>query len=121
MTVLSVIKPQQKRRRYSHDFKAQIVAECFKPDVSVSRIALDNGLNANVVRRWMREARGINKRASSPAFVPLNLPAAAHPATQDQRPNAIRIEISRPGTQMVVEWPTEQSHQCVVLLRELLS
>ncbi len=59
MTNISVTKPYQKRRRYSKELKARIVAECLKPGASVSRISLDNGLNANMVRRWMSEARRV--------------------------------------------------------------
>lgn len=123
MSTLSVTKPYQQRRRFSREFKAQIVAECLKPGVSVSRIALDNGLNANMVRRWIHEARRAGKVPStSPAFVPLKLPApqGRNANAGDQR-NRIRIEIPRAGGSLVVEWPAEQAHQCVALLRELLS
>ncbi|WP_442915006.1 transposase [Marinobacter sp. G11] len=57
MTNVSVTKPYQKCRRYSKELKARIVAECLKPGASVSRISLDNGLTANMVRHWMSEAR----------------------------------------------------------------
>ena len=59
MTNISVTKPYQKRRRYSKELKARIVAECLKPGASVSRISLDNGLNANMVRLWVSE-RGVD-------------------------------------------------------------
>ncbi|WP_420194394.1 MULTISPECIES: transposase [Marinobacter] len=52
MSNLSVTRPYQKRRRFSREFKAGIVAECLEPGASVSRISLDNGPNANMVRRW---------------------------------------------------------------------
>ena len=62
MNDLSVTKPYQRRRRFSREFKAQIVAQCQEPGASVSRISLDNGLNANMVRRWMSEAQRARKR-----------------------------------------------------------
>jgi len=34
MTNISVTKPYQKRRRYSEELKARIVAECLKPGAS---------------------------------------------------------------------------------------
>jgi len=34
MTNMSVTKPYQKRRRYSKELKARIVAECLKPGAS---------------------------------------------------------------------------------------
>jgi len=120
MNDLSVTKPYQRRRRFSRDFKAQIVAQCLEPGASVSRISLDNGLNANMVRRWISEARRAPK---TPGFVPVNLPAATsapgNPSVSDKR-STIRIEIPRAGGAVVVEWPAEQAHQCAALLRDLL-
>lgn len=122
MSTLSVTKPYQQRRRFSREFKARIVAECQEPGASVSRIALDNGLNANMVRRWISEARRAGKHPS-PAFVPLSLSAASAPAgntkSADKR-STIRIEIPRAAGPVVVEWPADQAHQCAALLRDLL-
>src|SRR5699024_1948458 len=115
--------PQPRRRRhFSREFKAHIVAACQEPGVSVSRIALDNQLNANLLRRWIREAE---QATASPAFMPLALPASSTSAThgRDQpagRHGRIRIEVPRPGGPVIVEWPAEQAHQCLALLRELL-
>ena len=121
MNDLSVTKPYQKRRRYSKELKARIVAECLKPGASVSRISLDNGLNANMVRRWMSEARRAPKSpATTPGFVPVDLGTATSvPALPDKR-SIIGIEIPRVGGALVVEWPVEQAHQCAALLRDLL-
>src|SRR5690554_264708 len=123
MNDLSIIK-RSRRRRYSPEFKARIVAQCLESGASVSRIALDNGLNANMVRRWIREAHRTPKSlATTPGFVPVNLAAAtsvpALPAASDKR-SLIRIELPRVGGAVVVEWPVEQAHQCAALLRELL-
>ena len=115
MNDLSVTKPRQRRRRFSREFKEGVVAQCLEPGASVSRIALDNGLNANMVRRWIREARWAPKTpATTPGFVPVNLAVASDPR------RSIRIEIPRAGGTMVVEWPLEQAHQCAALLRDLL-
>lgn len=51
MNDLSVTKSYQRCRRFSREFKAEIVAQCLAPGATVSRIALDNGLNANMARR----------------------------------------------------------------------
>jgi transposase len=85
---------------------------------------LDNSLNTNMVRRWINEARRAPKApATTPGFVPVNLPAApSAPGNQSKsgKRNTIRIEIPRAGGSVVVEWPAEQAHQCVALLRDLL-
>ncbi|SDS15277.1 Transposase [Halopseudomonas litoralis] len=120
MSTVSVGKPYQKRRRHSQEFKASIVATCHEPGASVSRIALDNALNANLVRRWISESRRTdNTLTSVPAFVPVNLPAPSTAANSHPR-NNIRIEIPHVDGAVVVEWPADQAHQCAALLRDLL-
>lgn len=116
MSSLSVPPARQKRRRFSRDFKARIVAACQQPGVSVSRIALDNSLNANMVRRWIKDAK-----RTVPAFVPVPLPTPSAPMEATPAGRSIRIEIPRAGGPVVIEWPTDQAHQCLVLLRELLA
>ena len=56
MNNVSVTRPYRKRRRHAPEFKARLVAECQNPGASVSRIVLDNDLNANQLRRWIRES-----------------------------------------------------------------
>ena len=43
------------RSVYDEAAKAELVALCLKPDVSVARLARDCGVNANQVARWLRE------------------------------------------------------------------
>jgi len=123
MSELSEHKPPRRRRRFSDAFKARVVALCAEPGASVSRVALDHQLNANMVRRWISEARRAGDlRSPSPGFVPVSLPATADSIAQSRtRPGSIRIEIPRNNGTVVVEWPVEQAHQCAALLRELLA
>lgn len=44
----------RRHARYSDEFKRQVVAACLAPGVSKAAIALANGLNANMLRRWVR-------------------------------------------------------------------
>ena len=44
------------RGRYSDEFKRQVIAACLEPGVSTAAIALANGLNTNLARRWMAES-----------------------------------------------------------------
>jgi len=126
MDSLSVPQPQPQprcRRHFSREFKAHIVAACLEPGVSVSRIALDNQLNANLLRRWIREAEQTGQATASPGFMPLALPTASRSGERSRthgQDSRIRIEVPRPGGPVIVEWPAEQAHQCLALLRELL-
>ncbi|MFE1573696.1 transposase [Comamonas odontotermitis] len=43
-------------RRHSDDFKARVIGLALQPHASMAAVALANGLNANMLRRWVREA-----------------------------------------------------------------
>ncbi|UUZ69700.1 transposase [Polaromonas sp. P2-4] len=49
------IAQRPKRRCYSPELKTQVVAECQAAGSSVAGVALANGINANIVHRWLRE------------------------------------------------------------------
>ena len=120
MNNVSVTRPYRKRRRHSPEFKARLVAECLNPGASVSRIALDNDLNANQLRRWIRESKQV-EGSLAPAFVPVRLPATdGHTTKPADKDRTIRIEIPRAGGSVVVEWPADQGQQCAAFLRELI-
>jgi transposase-like protein len=46
------------RRQYSSEFRALVIEAASQPGVSVAAIALANGMNANLLRRWISMARG---------------------------------------------------------------
>ena len=46
------------RPNYSAEFKQQIVAAACEPGASVSKLAMEHRLNANMVFRWRRELTG---------------------------------------------------------------
>src|SRR5690606_29856162 len=52
MEANSEVKPTR-RRRHSAAFKAQAVAACMQPGVSIAAVALHYRLNANLLRRWV--------------------------------------------------------------------
>ena len=109
----------QRRRKHSPEFKAQVVAACRPLGVSIAAIAMANGVNANLARRWVVEAgqRGeahLAPAALAPAFIPVRQ-QAAEPAPAD-----IRIELRRGATAISVSWPCEAAAQCAAWMRELL-
>jgi len=114
--------PGRRRRRHSAEFKAEIVAACQRPGVSSAAVALAHSINANLLRRWVREserAEGTTAKSSGPvtaareAFIAL--PAAARPV-----PGPIQIEVRRGPTTVIVQWPVAALHECALWLRELL-
>lgn len=71
------------RSVYDETAKAELVAACAKPGVSVSRLARECGINANQLSRWVREHSQRRQRAvavspaSREAFVAVPIEAAA--------------------------------------------
>jgi hypothetical protein len=57
---------RRRRRRYSREFKADVVAACQQPGISMASIALSRGLNANLLRRWFVEAEQTGSVSVSP-------------------------------------------------------
>jgi transposase len=121
---MDVVIPRRTRRTHSEAFKQSVVSACLKPGVSVAGVALANGLNANQVRRWMRD-RGVeppSRRRSgvvtvsdaAAGFVPVELEPAAEPVP------VIRLEVERGAARVKLEWPVEAAAACGVWLREWL-
>ncbi|PLX73744.1 MAG: hypothetical protein C0607_12580 [Azoarcus sp.] len=55
---MEVGKPARRRSTHTEEFKQAVLAACRETGASVAGVALANELNANQVRRWMRE-RGV--------------------------------------------------------------
>lgn len=68
------------RRQYTAEFKDDLVQRCLQPGASVSGIALENGINANVLFRWRREHLRANGRAiahaAGAALLPVKMAVA---------------------------------------------
>ena len=45
------LERSRKRRRYSSELKAEILAECDAPGASVAKVAMSHGINANIDRK----------------------------------------------------------------------
>ena len=119
----------RRRRTHSPAFKAQVLQACRQTGVSIAAVALSNGLNANLVRRWLTErdgsgaaaagTQGTQLRPSSPPtgcdrFVPVQL--AQRPAEAA----AIRLELRRGSVAMSVIWPAQEAGACGTWLREVI-
>jgi transposase-like protein len=120
------------RRRHAPEFRDRVVQACRRPGVSIAAVALANGLNANMVRKWVIDAeRRAEQRpvsspvepspasdkptpSAAPSFLPLALHAPAVPVDD------IRIELQRGATAVKVAWPASAAADCAAWLRELL-
>lgn len=73
------------RRRYEAASKERLVTACLEPGVSVSRLALEHGVNANLLRKWIKKhtARSLPP-SSRPAFIPVQLEGSADRALSRQ-------------------------------------
>jgi transposase len=76
------------RTSYPKPFKAKVVQECLQPSVSMASVTLRQGINANLVRKWIPAFRD-HRTLALPAFVPMNLA----PATQPDQQMSVKIEV----------------------------
>jgi len=119
------IAQRPKRRYYSPELKAQIVAECQVSGASVAGVALARGVNANIVHRWMREQADSLLPVPRNEFVALNLPLPVEPspAVDTRSPpvaRSIHVEVRRSAGVVTVNWPLEDAASCAAWLRDWL-
>jgi transposase len=74
------------RRRYDPVSKERLVAACLEPGVSVSRLALEHGVNANLLRKWIKKQTATRSLppSSRPAFIPVQLEGTSDRALSRQ-------------------------------------
>ena len=77
------------RRKHSDDFRAEVLAQCRQSGKSIAGVALKHGLNANMVRVWLR------KSEPSPICHSLVDPAASSAtlASQPQQFVSVRMDV----------------------------
>ena len=63
------------RCRYDPEAKRELVKACLQPGVSVARMALEHGINANLLRKWINQYR--ENSSSAPSNIPATLSAFA--------------------------------------------
>ncbi|MDO8773457.1 MAG: transposase [Burkholderiaceae bacterium] len=108
-----------KRRSYSPELKLQIVGACTQSGASIAEVALQHGINANIVHRWLREHSQGTLVNRAQTFVPVTLNSATESATV--QPTAdIRVEVKRANATIVVHWPLVGGAACAQWLRECL-
>lgn len=91
---------------YDSEAKRELVEACLQPGVSVARMALEHGVNANLLRKWINQYRG-NASSVPPstparlsAFVPvlsMTVPKPAEATLNVALPNGVKLELQGIG------------------------
>ncbi len=86
------------RRQYSTMTKAQVMAQCAEPGAPVAKIVMAHGINANIVHRWRKLARGGDAKTVTKTGEFIALPLTMAPAPVPPNPPAppqadLRIEL----------------------------
>ena len=117
-------------RTYTAEFKAQLVAACQQRGASIAALASSQGMNANVLHRWLKEHTQSGRHQlvkpsmaldpvaslSAPAFLPVQLTnAACEPAAAGQ----ITAELRKGALLMNITWPVSQAAQFASWTTEL--
>ena len=80
------------RPNYPTEFKRRLAIEACEPDISVAKLALRYGLNANMVFKWRREYRagkfGVQSSACQTPETPLFLPVVTSATPSKVKPRA---------------------------------
>jgi transposase len=81
--LLVIVGGRDGRWRFDKASKQELVETCLQPGVSIAAMAQANGVNANLLHKWIREYRNrnalpvgkrtvvIQSKAEEPAFVPV--------------------------------------------------
>jgi transposase len=110
------------RRRYDPASKRRLAEACLRPDVSLAGLALQHGVNANLLRKWVAEQQRQRRTdaaegAIAPAsdvFVPVveafgmtsaQEPPSPPPIQQAVPPPRTARRMDRAGSRLTVEMP----------------
>jgi transposase len=95
---LQEILGHERRRRWSEDEKARIVAESFRGGASVSWVARRHGLSPSQLFAWRKAAKeAMVSRKSSAALLPVEIVESSCGERLASAPTAERVEIAFPN------------------------
>lgn len=86
---------------YDPEAKRELVSICLQPGLSVAKVALEHGINANLLRKWigLHQEAGAAARNSAlalPTFAPVLAVGAEQPtkpAINATLPNGVKLEL----------------------------
>jgi transposase len=123
----SVVRTPRRRREHSAEFKRELVARSLQPGVSVAAIAMDNGINANLLFGWRRkhlnsiaQAGGAALRQPAAVLLPVSIETApaerpCTPSTLPMRPGGGAIEIEIGGARVRLRGAVDEASLRTVL------
>ncbi|MBV2187589.1 MAG: transposase [Rhizobium sp.] len=89
------------RSCYDPEAKRQLIEACLRPGISVARLALQHGINANLLRTWIGRYRKQNETLGAPVKLPAFIPVVTAPPMSRVRtglcatlPNGIVLDLS---------------------------
>lgn len=105
------------RRYYSKAHKEAVIAKCLAPGASLAAVALANGFNANLVRKWVRQrlARQANSKSTAkllPVTVSASDPMMSRPVSGSECGS---IELRMGRIELVIHGQVESEHLALVL------
>lgn len=112
---MSTVLPARHRRKHSNEFKTDLVARCRQPGTSVSAVAQAHGVNANLLRRWMKQYPVDAKLPVASALAKL-VPVQVEMANTSPSNGEIHFDIQRGATRIHIRWPMAESEACAQLL-----
>ncbi len=118
---MSTTNPASRRRTYTTEFRQGLVAQC-QPGVSVSRVALAHGINANLLRKWIDRYRNQLPTPAAPepsklVAVQVELPVTAETdADATAYSQTIEISLTKRTTHINIRWPGNQAQACATWL-----
>ena len=118
---IELITGTTRRRRWSDDERARILAESFEPGANVSAVARRHGVNGGLLHTWRRQARtrAREAEADAPLFIPVAIAKASGDAV-DETPRLLSsrgrmIEIETGGALVRVPTGVDPETLAVVL------
>ncbi len=116
-------KPRTKRH-HSLEFRQRVIDAALQPGASIAGVALAHGLNANLLRKWIKASGKtvhqnkvcMDQEPGALTALPVRIEA---PAIREE-PREIRIDIRRGGTTLQMAWPTAEIGKLGALLQDIL-
>ena len=113
---MNITHPVRQRRKHTAEFKQQLVGLCC-PGVSTSAVALEHGVNSNLLRSWIKQDawEASSQTVPEPAkLVAVQVDMPADTPVDD----AIEITVQNGRARISIRWPGHRAEACGQWLTE---